>query len=367
MVAGGGGGGGYSGPSAHEKKQAAQLMQSTETLMKFGFMSMSMTYFSSLNMVRAMRTVAAQDTVMAAVAGSNDVKSGASGGGGGGFSINPNAADTEDSGVQPFTPDLQPGRMPGDQDLSVQSWTVSDVVKWLGSLSLGQYREAFKDGAIDGAFLYALNDDDLKNTLGVEHRLHRKKILYSIEEMKKSEAVREKNVILSTMAAEAKAFNSGMVQDYRGNIVGGGPTNIPGGVMIPYGHSGPPGTKRQEGRSDARNARKRRRKEEKKTNNFFRRRRSWRPWSSWRRRVRRRQSRAEFARAYIVGKTSKVRNACERSERAVRTPAGATTRHFDFFDFFFGSLFELPQGLSHCIFKSHASRRQASRSDAIFM
>ena len=54
---GGGGGGGYSGPSVAEKKQAAQLMQSTETLMKFGFMSMSMTYFSSLNMIRAMRTV----------------------------------------------------------------------------------------------------------------------------------------------------------------------------------------------------------------------------------------------------------------------------------------------------------------------
>ena len=50
---GGGGGGGYSGPSVAEKKQAAQLMQSTETLMKFGFMSMSMTYFSSLNMIRA--------------------------------------------------------------------------------------------------------------------------------------------------------------------------------------------------------------------------------------------------------------------------------------------------------------------------
>jgi hypothetical protein len=43
---GGSGGGGYGGPSAKDKQQAAQLMQSTETLMKFGFMSMSMTYFS---------------------------------------------------------------------------------------------------------------------------------------------------------------------------------------------------------------------------------------------------------------------------------------------------------------------------------
>ena len=68
VVGGGGGGGGGGGPSLQEKKQAAQLMQSTETLMKFGFMSMSMTYFSSLNMIKALRTVSAQDTVMAALA-----------------------------------------------------------------------------------------------------------------------------------------------------------------------------------------------------------------------------------------------------------------------------------------------------------
>ena len=59
---------GGSGPSLQEKRQAAQLMESTETLMKFGFMSMSMTYFSSLNMIKALRTVSAQDTVMAALA-----------------------------------------------------------------------------------------------------------------------------------------------------------------------------------------------------------------------------------------------------------------------------------------------------------
>ena len=48
LESGGGGEGGFSGPSAKDKQQAAQLMQSTETLMKFGFMSMSMTYFSLL-------------------------------------------------------------------------------------------------------------------------------------------------------------------------------------------------------------------------------------------------------------------------------------------------------------------------------
>mmetsp|Transcript_31528 Transcript_31528/g.62504 ORF Transcript_31528/g.62504 Transcript_31528/m.62504 type:complete len:125 (-) Transcript_31528:204-578(-) len=56
----------------------------------------------------------------------------------------------------------------------------------LQSLSLGQYRTAFLDAAVDGAFLYDLNDDDLKNTLGVEHRLHRKKMLNTIARLKES-------------------------------------------------------------------------------------------------------------------------------------------------------------------------------------
>ena len=134
-----------------------------------------------------------------------------------------------------FKPDLQPGKMPGQQDLRVQAWSVDDVVKRLLTLSLGQYRDTFRDGAVDGAFLYALNDDDLRNTLGVEHRLHRKKILFSIEELKKAEAVHDEQMKISNLAEHAMAFNSGLVQDYRGNIVAGGATGAPGGQMVPFG------------------------------------------------------------------------------------------------------------------------------------
>ena len=250
------GGSMHSGPSANDKKQAAQLMQSTETLMKFGFMSMSMTYFSSLNMVRAMRTVAATDTVMAAVAtrdestsvggtgsgggGGNGGGGGSNGGGGGGGGpmiggVGGGVGDTGMSEYSSFQPDLKPGKMPGQQDLRVQAWSVNDVTKWLHTLSLGQYKETFKDGAVDGAFLYALDDDDLRNTLGVEHRLHRKKILYSVEELKKAEAIHDEQMKAKDLAEQAMAFNSGLVQDYRGQVAGGGVTGIPGGgQMVPF-------------------------------------------------------------------------------------------------------------------------------------
>jgi hypothetical protein len=190
-ASGGGGGGGGGGPSLQEKKQAAQLMQSTETLMKFGFMSMSMTYFSSLNMIKALRTVSAQDTVMAALADVHTQKAvgalssgGSSGGGGGGGGAGDGSKDQ-------FTPALKPGQMPGQESLRVSSWSVEDVSKWLQAISLGQYTEAFVDAAIDGEFLYDLNDDDLKNTLGIEHRLHRKKILGAVHRLKVAEAQKD--------------------------------------------------------------------------------------------------------------------------------------------------------------------------------
>jgi hypothetical protein len=175
------GGGGSGGPSMTEKKQAAQLMQSTETLMKFGFMSMSMTYFSSLNMIKALRTVSAQDTVMAALADVHSQRAVGGGGGGGG----------SDESKGAFVPHLKPGQASGSEGMRVSSWSVEDVSKWLQTISLGQYTEAFIDAAIDGEFLYDLNDDDLKNTLGIEHRLHRKKILSCVHRLKMAEAQKD--------------------------------------------------------------------------------------------------------------------------------------------------------------------------------
>lgn len=201
------GGSGYnSGPSLQEKKQAAQLMQSTETLMKFGFMSMSMTYFSSLNMIKALRTVSAQDTVMAALADVHSQRAVAG------------ITNGESSQAHPgFIPDLKPGQLGGQETLRVSGWSVQDVAKWLHTISLGQYAEAFIDAAIDGEFLYDLNDDDLKNTLGIEHRLHRKKILNCVHRLKVAEAQRDdkiNSILLGTGAMEAPVRFLVIVYDY---------------------------------------------------------------------------------------------------------------------------------------------------------
>ena len=139
------------GPSERDKRQAAQLIDSTETMMKFGFMSMSLTYFSSLNMMRAMQQVA----------------------------VEPNPGNPTRQ-PPPNTQVPVASSTTFDAAVRVESWSVNDVSRWLTSISLSQYHSSFKEGAVDGSFLCELTDDDLRNTLGVEHRLHRKKILFSI-------------------------------------------------------------------------------------------------------------------------------------------------------------------------------------------
>merc|ERR1711965_1100639 len=137
-----------------------------------------------------MRNVSATDTVMAALhENAANATAHAQQGGGGGGGVVPY---DEKKGGGVYKPELRPGQMPGDEALKVSAWSVEDVARWLTTLSLGHYREAFIDAAVDGAFLYDLNDDDLKNTLGIEHRLHRKKILNMIARLKAAEAERNK-------------------------------------------------------------------------------------------------------------------------------------------------------------------------------
>ena len=150
------------GPSERDKTEAAKLIDSTEQMMKFGFMSMSLTYFSSLNMMKAMQKVGATETMTHP----------------GSSPLNPSQYAQQAHSVM----------IQQSQDkaaaVKVESWSINDVSKWLVSISLSQYQSAFKEGAVDGSFLCELTDDDLKNTLGVAHRLHRKKLLFSIHCLK---------------------------------------------------------------------------------------------------------------------------------------------------------------------------------------
>jgi hypothetical protein len=45
--------------------------------------------------------------------------------------------------------------------LQVRLWTVEDVCRWLDTLRLGQYKQAFKEASVDGEFLLELREEDM--------------------------------------------------------------------------------------------------------------------------------------------------------------------------------------------------------------
>ncbi|GMF41283.1 unnamed protein product [Phytophthora fragariaefolia] len=207
------------GFSQQQRQEAASLMESTETMMKFGFMSMSMTYFSSMNMVRAMRKIGAHHLTLdsaAAVSQHRWPENSAA--------ETPSKAAASFNGLAAmnpagFQPSIPPGGFPGQQPLQTAGWSVSDVGRWLDTLALAQYKRAFADATVDGALLLHLTDDDLRNSLGMEHHLHRKKVLTTVEEMR----VRERNQLRQLYGDNLGGITSGPAISDAAPI----PSNIP--------------------------------------------------------------------------------------------------------------------------------------------
>ncbi len=86
-------------------------------------------------------------------------------------------------------------------------WTVSDVGKWMESLSLGQYVAAFKEGTVDGPFLLELREEDLIQVLGVSHKLHVRKIIISREKLRplsEQENIMKEKVDIEDKAAQKR-------------------------------------------------------------------------------------------------------------------------------------------------------------------
>lgn len=70
-----------------------------------------------------------------------------------------------------------------------------DVGRFLTTLGLGQYRKTFEEAAVDGDFLLALDPIDCADVLGVEHRLHSKKLFLAIDKLRPiTSADRQKKV-----------------------------------------------------------------------------------------------------------------------------------------------------------------------------
>jgi len=179
----------------HEEKSRA-IFEGTEELLKFQFMSMSMNYFNSLNMMKSLRDMNA-DTTSAAIKSSADTAAAAAAasaaanipsmkhlqlGAGDLVSAMQKKREFDLSGKRQ---ELQDAKKAMERDFpeDVHEWTCADVQRWLDMLMLGQYKKAFAEAAVDGNFLMELTAEDMRDILGMEHRLHVKKILAMREKL----------------------------------------------------------------------------------------------------------------------------------------------------------------------------------------
>mmetsp|Transcript_14029 Transcript_14029/g.20968 ORF Transcript_14029/g.20968 Transcript_14029/m.20968 type:complete len:526 (-) Transcript_14029:127-1704(-) len=180
----------------HEKRSTAMFSQ-TEELMKFQFMSMSLSYFSSLNMLKSLRDMNA-DTTSAAIAMSADAAAAAAGAAAAANlpnvkKLNLGANDFIEASIQKKKTEIEKSekaerelKIVSAQSLpeNVRTWTVTDVSRWLDAMSLGQYCEGFVEASVDGPFLLELREEDLVQVLNIKHKLHVRKIIVNREKLK---------------------------------------------------------------------------------------------------------------------------------------------------------------------------------------
>jgi len=182
----------------HEKKSTAMFAQ-TEELMKFQFMSMSLSYFSSLNMLKSLKEMNA-DTTSAAISMSADAAASAASAAAAANLPNLKKLDLGGKDFLHGSMEKKKNELKASEAAEkqlknsllhqqnttpdVRLWTVSDVSRWLDSLSLNQYITPFEEASIDGPFLLEIREEDLVQVLNIKHKLHVRKILISRDKLR---------------------------------------------------------------------------------------------------------------------------------------------------------------------------------------
>jgi len=79
------------------------------------------------------------------------------------------------------------------QEKYTSDWTIQDVQRWLKDSGLGEYKDSFKEGAVDGKMLLDLTEDVLSSDLKVTKKLHLMRFKKEIEGFKAAEEEEEED------------------------------------------------------------------------------------------------------------------------------------------------------------------------------
>merc|ERR1719197_1115718 len=200
----------------HEKRSQA-MFQSTEELMKFQFMSMSLGYFSSLNMLKNLREINAETTTAAISSSADSAAAAAAAAAAANIPsmkhLKLGASDMLDASQRKKREELKEKQRQEEEARrsmaepfpdEVRLWTVNDVGRWLDTLTLPQYKQAFKEATVDGEFLLELRPEDMTDVLGMDHQLHVRKIVVARDKLRplSERELTQKHAVLHEEAAE---------------------------------------------------------------------------------------------------------------------------------------------------------------------
>jgi pimeloyl-ACP methyl ester carboxylesterase len=227
----------------HEEKTKA-IFSGTEELLKFQFMSMSLGYFNSLNMLKSLKDMNA-DTTASAIKSSADTAAAAAAAaaaanipsmkhlGIGADELVSAMSQKRLMNAEAKKKEIEDAKRAMEESFpdDVHVWKVRDVVRWLDLQMLGQYKKAFAEAAVDGDFLMELTPEDMRDILGIEHRLHVKKILTMRERLKPltAEEIRQRNELQrEEHASQLRSMGAGRSSTLRlgetkQDVVGGEP------------------------------------------------------------------------------------------------------------------------------------------------
>lgn len=93
-------------------------------------------------------------------------------------------------------------------------WSVDDVLSWVKRAGFSAFAEAFKESEVDGDLLLQLDEDMMKQDLGIENGILRKRFTRELTNLKKSAdyACVDRHGVVNFLAAiDQKAYAYGMI------------------------------------------------------------------------------------------------------------------------------------------------------------
>jgi len=100
------------------------------------------------------------------------------------------------------------------KNMDVPIWTNEDVLSWVRRAGFSAFAEAFKESEVDGDLLLQLDENNLKNDLGIENGILRKRFTRELTNLKKSAdyaCVDRLGVVNFLSSIDQKSYAYGMI------------------------------------------------------------------------------------------------------------------------------------------------------------